>query len=169
MNIKDVVIIILLFVILAIVIRIMQALKLQMELTRDIAIKAGIVVSDKNCKNCEDEEEEKQEEEEIEALEEDQNGNKISDVKAVVVKEKKRKYKSRKKRPVDLIEKLITDKPLKMKEIMNKYEDMYGRISDNQMWHVLNLAVKNGKIKKFTVGPNRYVYGLPEMFENQNN
>lgn len=186
MNAKDITIIVLLLVILAILYRLMQAAKLQTELTTGIAIKAGVVIPNKNKKRLKQEEEEEEkeeqeqeqeqeeqeheEEEEIEAQEEDQNGKKISTLRAVVVKnksEKVNKKKSKKFKPCDVIARLFTDKALRIKDIIPLYEAKYGTISYAEIWRAIESAHNEGKLKKFKVGenPNRFIYGTPEMFD----
>jgi hypothetical protein len=186
MNTRDITIIILLLIVLAVLYKMMQGAKLQTELATGIAKKLGVEIKKPKTRQqireeeeeVEHEEETEEEETEEEETEEEPEGEvevetkdrtgKLVVVKAPTFKVKKKTQK-RKLKAYEEIASVFTDSPLPSGEIMARYEDEYGDISSNDFWLTLNYSIKKGLIKKYQISesPKKNIYGLPEMFDGE--
>jgi len=195
MSARDITIIILLLVVLAILYKVFQASKLQTEIATKMAGKMGIVIvkpkqireeeetEDVDAEEVEDDddeeedeeevdeeeedEEEEGEDEEIHIQEEDQQGRKISEGKAVILKVSK--PKKSKLKTYEKIVPFFTDSPLYARQIIEKYTEEFGKAKPNDIWTALNYSIKKGVVVKYLVNesPKKYIYATPEMFEEE--
>jgi len=191
MSSRDITIIILLLIVLAILYKVFQASKLQTELATKMAGKMGIVIAKPKRKEEEEEddedeeteeteheeveeevEEEEQEDEgkdeEIDVQEEDQNGKRLGSGKAVILKVSKPRIKKKEKlKTYQIISSFFTDSPLYARQIIEKYHEQFGKVKPNEVWVALNYSIKKGVVLKYMVSeePKKYIYGTPEMFE----
>jgi hypothetical protein len=150
---------------------------------------------EEECEDCESEEENQEEEnqeeeteeehenkeEEVElteSQEEDEKGNPIIrdlDKPSKLVRihaprtevETPKKKKSSKLKAYQKLASIITDYPLPIKDLTEKYEEEFGTITKKELWKALSYATTKGTIKKHLVGenPNRYIYATPEMYD----
>ena len=188
MNTKDISIIIILLIILAIVYKIMQASKVQSELVGGMAVKMGVAVKKPRKRveeeeeetedvEVEDEEEEENQEEESQeedeqqeegeeiAVEEEKDGKRVSIGKAVVLKVSKKN--KTKQKSYERVTAILNEYPLPMRDLIVKYEEQYGEISQKDLWRGIEAASQKGMIVKYQISekPKRYMYALPEMLD----